>query len=329
MVKVMTTENEDWQQRLVEEEYTVDDANHRTRLDVFVTAENLALTRTHVQKLIEEGYALVNGQPGKCNTKLKAGDTVKFTLPPATELLVEGEEIPLEILYEDSDLIVVNKPQGMVVHPAPGNTHGTLVNALLFHCHDLSGINGVMRPGIVHRLDKDTSGVIMAAKSEFAHLSLAGQIKDRTVTRRYVALVHGNVPEPAGVVDAPIGRDALDRKKMAVTTKNSKNAVTRYTVLDRYRDYTLVECKLETGRTHQIRVHMAYLGHPVVGDPKYGTKKAHFGLQGQALHAAILGFTHPRTGEYLEFSAPIPQPMAGVISKLRQEAALLSGSPTT
>ncbi|HEX3033170.1 MAG TPA: RluA family pseudouridine synthase [Bacillota bacterium] len=302
----------------LELEYTVDHANDRTRLDVFLTAENPQLTRSHVQKLIAERHGLVNGQAAKSSTKLQEGDIVTLTLPPVVELAVEGQNIPLDILYEDSDVIVINKPQGMVVHPAPGNLQGTLVNALLYHCQDLSGINGVMRPGIVHRLDKDTSGVMMAAKNEPAHLSLAGQIKDRSVVRRYIALVHGNIPEPAGVVDAPIGRDELDRKKMAVTTKNSKSAVTRYTVLERYRDYTLVECKLETGRTHQIRVHMAYLGHPVVGDPKYGTRKAHFNLQGQALHAAVLGFKHPVTGDYLEFTSPIPQPMAGVIEKLRQ-----------
>lgn len=292
------------------------------RLDVFLTGEVPEMTRSHIQKLIDEGRVTVNGTAAKANAKLKPGDEVVFVIPEPEELKVEGEEIPLDILYEDSDLIVINKPRGMVVHPAPGNTSGTLVNALLFHCKDLSGINGVMRPGIVHRLDKDTSGVMMAAKNDLAHLSLAGQIKDREVTRRYTALVHGNIQEPGGVVEAPIGRDPQDRKKMAVVLKNSKPALTRYTVLERFGDYTLVECKLETGRTHQIRVHLAYLGHPVVGDPKYGTRKAHFGLQGQALHAGVLGFRHPRTGDYLEFSAPVPEPMAGIIKKLQNQSAM-------
>ncbi len=292
------------------------------RLDVFLTGEVPEMTRSHIQKLIDEGRVTVNGMAAKANAKLKPGDEVVFVIPQPEELKVEGEDIPLDILYEDSDLIVINKPRGMVVHPAPGNTSGTLVNALLFHCKDLSGINGVMRPGIVHRLDKDTSGVMMAAKNDLAHLSLAGQIKDREVTRRYTALVHGNIQEPGGVVEAPIGRDPQDRKKMAVVLKNSKPALTRYTVLERYGDYTLVECKLETGRTHQIRVHLVYLGHPVVGDPKYGTRKAHFGLQGQALHAGVLGFRHPRTGDYLEFSAPVPEPMAGIIKKLQNQSAM-------
>lgn len=294
----------------------------RKRLDLFLAGEIPEMTRTHIQKLIEEGRVTVSGTAAKANTKLKAGEEVILHIPEPEELKVEGENIPLDILFEDSDVIVINKPQGMVVHPAPGNTSGTLVNALLFHCKDLSGINGVMRPGIVHRLDKDTSGVIMAAKSDLAHLSLAGQIKDREVTRLYTALVHGNIQEPGGIIETPIGRDPLDRKKMAVVLKNSKPALTRYTVLERFKDYTLVQCKLETGRTHQIRVHLAYLGHPVVGDPKYGTRKAHFGLTGQALHAGVLGFKHPRTGEYKEFTAPIPEPMAGVIKKLHNQREL-------
>lgn len=298
-------------------QYLVETEQNRQRLDIFLTENSIGLTRSHVQKLIDEGRATVNGKVSKANTKLKVGDEVVFVIPAPEVLKVEGEAIPLEILYEDADLIVINKPQGMVVHPAPGNTSGTLVNALLYHCQDLSGINGVLRPGIVHRLDKDTSGVMMVAKSEAAHLGLAAQIKAREVTRKYLALVHGRLSEPAGVVDAPIGRDLQDRKKMAVILKNSKSAITRYTVLERFEQYSLLECKLETGRTHQIRVHMAYLGHPVVGDPKYGTRKSHFGLTGQALHAVLLGFRHPRTGEYLEFTTLPPEPMAGVLAKLR------------
>ena len=300
--------------------FQVEPEQARTRLDLFLTGEVPELTRTHIQKLIDEGRVTINGTVAKANSKLKPGEEINFVIPEPEELKVEGENIPLEIIFEDSDVIVINKPQGMVVHPAPGNTSGTLVNALLYHCQDLSGINGVMRPGIVHRLDKDTTGVIMVAKNDLAHLGLASQIKDREVTRRYTALVHGNIQEPGGIIDTPIGRDPQDRKKMAVVIKNSKQALTRYTVLERFKEYTLVECKLETGRTHQIRVHLAYLGHPVVGDHKYGTRKAHFGLVGQALHAGVLGFKHPRTGEYLEFTAPLPDRMAGVVRKLQSSA---------
>ncbi len=288
-----------------------------SRVDVFLSQVQFQATRSYLQKLIGDGLVTVNGLEIKANYKLKAGDTVNLFLPQPQELKVEPEQIPLEVLYEDSDVIVINKPRRMVVHPAAGNYSGTLVNALLWHCKDLSGINGVMRPGIVHRLDKDTSGVIMAAKNDAAHLCLAEQIKDRTVTRRYMALVHGNLPEPGGIVDAPIGRDPKDRQRMAVVVKNGKPAVTHYKVLERFGDYTFVECRLETGRTHQIRVHMAYLGHPVVCDPKYGPKKPHFSLEGQALHAAVLGFNHPSSGEYLEFSAPLPEEMERVLKGLR------------
>ncbi|MFZ5639634.1 MAG: RluA family pseudouridine synthase [Bacillota bacterium] len=287
------------------------------RLDVFLAAELPELTRSYIQKLVDDGHITVNGRGGKASYKVQPGDEIVVEVPEPEGLELTPENIPLEIIYEDSDVIVVNKPQGMVVHPAAGNYTGTLVNALLAHCNDLSGINGVMRPGIVHRLDKDTSGVIMAAKNDEAHLSLAGQIKDRTVVRKYMALVHGNITEPAGVVDAPIGRDPRERKRMAVVTANSKPAVTRYRVLERFNGYTLVECRLETGRTHQIRVHMAYIGHPVVGDPVYGPRKSPFALQGQALHAAVLGFHHPRTGEYLEFSAPLPEYMNELIKELK------------
>ncbi|MHB8170700.1 MAG: RluA family pseudouridine synthase [Thermincolia bacterium] len=286
------------------------------RVDVFLSQVQSQATRSYLQKLIGEGLITVNGLEVKANYKLKAGDAVTLLLPQPQELKVEPEQIPLEVLYEDSDVIVVNKPRGMVVHPAAGNYSGTLVNALLWHCRDLSGINGVMRPGIVHRLDKDTSGVIMAAKNDAAHLSLAGQIKDRRVARRYLALVHGNLSEPGGTVDAPIGRDPKDRQRMAVVFKNGKPAVTHYKVLERFGDYTFLECRLETGRTHQIRIHLAYLGHPVVADPKYGPKKPHFALDGQALHARVLGFRHPSSGEYLEFTAPLPEVMERVLKGL-------------
>lgn len=287
------------------------------RLDVFLAAELPELTRSYIQKLVEDGLITVNNRPVKASYKVQPGDDITVEVPEPEGLDVAAESIPLEILYEDRDVIVVNKPQGMVVHPAAGNYTGTLVNALLGHCTDLSGINGVMRPGIVHRLDKDTSGVIMAAKNDDAHLSLARQIKDRTVVRKYIALVHGIITEPAGVIDAPIGRDPRERKRMAVVTANSKPAVTRYRVLERFAGYTLVECRLETGRTHQIRVHMAYIGHPVVGDPVYGPRKPAFDLAGQALHAALLGFNHPRTGEYMEFVASRPEYMEQLIKNLK------------
>lgn len=303
------------------EEFTnsvIDQEQARQRLDLFLTKVCPELTRTYIQKLIEDGQVQVNHNNSKANYKLKEGDLVELQVPAPEALEATPEDIPLEVLYEDRDVIVVNKPQGMVVHPAHGHYTGTLVNALLFHCRDLSGINGIMRPGIVHRIDKDTSGVIMAAKNDQAHLSLAEQIKEHTVTRLYKALVHGHIKEETGLVDAPIGRDEIDRKKMAVTLKNSKEAITRYRVIERFSNFTLVEAKLETGRTHQIRVHMAYLGYPVVGDPVYGPKKAPFKLAGQLLHAEVLGFKHPRTQEYLEFSAPLPSYMAAIIEQLRK-----------
>ncbi|GAB4258216.1 RluA family pseudouridine synthase [Thermincola ferriacetica] len=308
-------EDEEAVEEIVEE--IISSENAGTRIDVYLAGIFDHLSRSFIQKLIGDGYITVNGTRVKANYKLKAGELVRVEIPYTEELEVSAEPIPLEILYEDRDVIVINKPQGMVVHPAPGNYSGTLVNALLWHCKDLSGINGVMRPGIVHRLDKDTSGVIMAAKNDETHASLAKQIKDRTVTRRYLALIHGVIPEPAGIIEAPIGRDPKDRKKMAVTTKNSRPAVTHYKVLERFNKYTFVECKLETGRTHQIRVHMAYLKYPVVGDPVYGPAKNEFGQTGQLLHAHILGFHHPRTGEYLEFKAPLPEYFNNILSKLR------------
>lgn len=306
------------------ESYTfqIDQKKAKTRLDVFLTNHCHDISRSYVQKLIEEGLVSVNDRPAKANHKLKAGETVTIEIPPAEELRAEPENIPLDIYYEDSDVIVVNKPRGMVVHPAEGNTSGTLVNALLYHCKDLSGINGVMRPGIVHRLDKDTSGLIMVAKNDQAHYSLTEQLQERIVTRRYRALVHKNIKEEQGTVNAPIGRDPRDRQKMAVIERNSKPAVTYYRVLERFGDYTFIECCLETGRTHQIRVHMTYIGYPLVGDPKYGPGKPHFDLCGQLLHAMVLGFHHPSTGEYLEFTAPLPEVFENVLNKLRQSTTL-------
>lgn len=286
------------------------------RLDVFLANQCPDYSRSHIQKLIEEGLVQVNHRPGKGNYRMRAGDQVTFQVPDPVDLTVEPEAIPLEIYYEDTDLIVVNKPQGMVVHPAEGNYSGTLVNALLYHCHDLSGINGVLRPGIVHRIDKDTSGLLVAAKNDFAHGQLAGLFKEHSVTRVYTALVHGEINEEKGMINAPIGRDPRDRQKMAVVARNAKAAVTHYQVQQRFKGYTLINARLETGRTHQIRVHMAYLKHPVVGDPKYGPARVHFDLSGQLLHAAVLGFPHPRTGVYLEWQAPLPERFQAVLAEL-------------
>lgn len=278
------------------------------RTDKFISESELGITRSHAQKLIDEGFVTVDGKIVKSNTKLKDGQTVEISLPPPVKLEADAENIPLDIVYEDDCMLVVNKPQGMVVHPAAGNYTGTLVNALLYHCGgSLSEINGVIRPGIVHRIDKDTSGLLLVAKTNEAHLSLARQIKEHTLTRKYIALVHGNIKQDEGVVDAPIGRHSTDRKKMCVTEKNSRNAVTHYKVLKRYSGYCFIECRLETGRTHQIRVHMQSIGHPVIGDLVYGPKKSPFCEQGQLLHAKTVGFIHPVTGDYMEFETEIPQ----------------------
>lgn len=299
--------------------YTIDEAYASMRLDVFLTKILADFSRSHVQKLITNHEVTVNGIPARANYKLRLKDYVKVVIPEVKAMEAKPENIPLDILYEDTQVIVVNKPRGMVVHPATGNYTGTLVNALLEHCNDLSGINGTIRPGIVHRLDKDTSGVMVAAKTDQAHLSLAKQIKDRTASRRYLAIVHGNIKEEQGVINAPIGRDPNDRKKMAVTFTNSKTAITNFHVTQRFGEYTLVECKLLTGRTHQIRVHMTYIGHPVVGDPKYGSAKSRFSIQGQALHSTELTFEHPTTGQKLLFSAPVPADMQDILNSLTQK----------
>ncbi len=286
------------------------------RLDLGVT-QVLGKSRSFAQSLISDENVLVNGVPKKANYKVREGDHITVRIPAPRALSVEPENIKLDILYEDNDIILVNKPQGMVVHPAPGAWTGTLVNALLYHCRDLSGINGVLRPGIVHRIDKDTSGILVVAKNDEAHRSLAEQIKAHSVTRKYQAIVHGMILEPSGTVDAPIGRDPAERKRMAVTFQNSKAAKTHYFVLERFDGFTHILAKLETGRTHQIRVHMAYLKHPVLGDPVYGPKKNLFNLKAQVLHAAHLGLKHPRTGEWLEFDASLPQTFLDVLEKLQ------------
>lgn len=287
------------------------------RIDVLLAKRFPELSRSHLQKLIADDLVTVNGKLIKANYKVQAEDSIRIIFPEAKPVEIAAEAIPLDILYEDADIIVINKPRGMVVHPAAGNYAGTLVNALLEHCQDLSGINGEIRPGIVHRLDKDTSGVMVAAKNDRAHIALAEQIKNRTASRKYIAIVHGTIAEEQGIINAPIGRHPSDRKKMAVTFSNSKEAITRFRVIERFINYTLVECKLQTGRTHQIRVHMQYIGHPVVGDPKYGPEKKRFAISGQALHSAELSLKHPVSGEELLFTAPVPPDMADILTKLK------------
>ncbi len=289
------------------------------RIDKYISLVCEEMTRSYVQRLIEEGKVVCNGK--KIRTCLKVGplDEITVTVPPPQELEVEPEDIPLDIVFEDEELMVINKPKGMVVHPAAGNESGTLVNAVLFHAKGkLSGINGVIRPGIVHRLDKDTSGLIVVAKTNEAHLSLAEQIKEKTCRRVYVCLVRGNLREDEGTVDAPIGRHPTQRKKMCVTQKNSRSAVTHYRVLERFGEYTFVECQLETGRTHQIRVHMQHIGHPVIGDEVYSGGKNPFGLHTQALHAVQIGFVHPILGKEMSFSCPIPDYMETILERLRK-----------
>ena len=290
-----------------------------TRIDVFL-AENMEdLSRSGVQKLIDEGMITLNGGKTKANYKLREKDVIDVTVPEVKEVEILPEDIPLDILYEDADVIVVNKPQGMVVHPAPGHTSGTLVNALMFHCgDDLSGINGEKRPGIVHRIDKDTSGVLMIAKNDMAHHSLAAQLAEHSITRKYNAVVYNGFNEDEGTIDKPIGRNPQDRKKMAVTEKHSRHAVTHYRVIERMEKLTLIEAQLDTGRTHQLRVHMTYIGHPLLGDPVDGPKKQPINLEGQALHARVLGFIHPRTGEYMEFEARLPPHFEALLERLRK-----------
>ncbi len=278
-----------------------------TRIDVFAADNCDELSRSGFKKLISDGNVLVNDAPVKANYKLRKNDVVTLIIPEAAPLEIVPQNIPLDILYEDNDVIVINKPQGMVVHPAPGHYTDTLVNALLYHCGDsLSGINGIMRPGIVHRIDMDTSGVIMAAKNNNAHRSLAAQLAEHSITRKYNAIVYNNIKEDEGTVDKPLARNPNDRKKMAVVV-GGRRAVTHYRVLERLGKFTFIEAQLETGRTHQIRVHMTYIGHPLLGDTVYGPKKQPFNLAGQVLHARVLGFIHPTTGEYLEFESPLPE----------------------
>lgn len=299
--------------------FLIDQNHSNERLDTFLAETLTEISRSYIQKLIHVGDITVNQKNVKANYKLKENDQITAVIAEAEPIDILPEVMNLNIIYEDSDVIVVNKPQGMVVHPAHGHYSGTLVNGLLAHCRDLSGINGKLRPGIVHRIDKDTSGLIMAAKNDFAHQHLAQQLKEHTVERAYWALCQGVISEPGGIIDAPIGRAENERKKMAVTTKNHKEARTRYTVKARYHHYTLIECRLETGRTHQIRVHLAYIGHPLVGDPLYGYRKGNLDFHGQALHAYLLGFIHPRTGKKLSFQVPLPEDFEKNLQLLEKE----------
>jgi 23S rRNA pseudouridine1911/1915/1917 synthase len=296
-------------------EHIIHEDQKNDRIDKAISSINEEWSRSQVQQWIKEGHVLVNGLKVKTNYKCSVNDQVEIIIPEPEELDVVAEEMNLDIYFEDSDVLVVNKPKGMVVHPAPGHSSGTLVNGLMAHCKDLSGINGVLRPGIVHRIDKDTSGLLMVAKSDLAHESLVNQLVAKTVTRKYKAIVHGHIPHDYGTIDAPLGRDTRDRQSMTVVD-NGKHAVTHFHVIERFKDFTYVECQLETGRTHQIRVHMKYIGFPLVGDPKYGPRKT-LDINGQALHAGLLGFNHPRTNEYLEFEAPLPAEFEELLLNLR------------
>lgn len=288
------------------------------RIDRYLAETSDGLSRSHIQKLIKDGDITVNNKPVKANYRLISGDNIKINIPDLKEPDIAAENIPLDILYEDEDVIIVNKPKQMVVHPAPGHYTGTLVNALMYHCRgDLSGINGDLRPGIVHRIDMDTTGSLIVCKNDAAHQSLAKQLKEHSINRVYVAVVYGNIKEDKGIVDAPIGRHPTERKRMSTHARNAREAVTHYEVIEKFKGYTYIKCRLETGRTHQIRVHMASIGHPLVGDPVYGPRKNFFPeLQGQALHAKTLGFIHPTTKKYMEIEAPIPEYFKVLLKKL-------------
>ncbi|EGQ27260.1 ribosomal large subunit pseudouridine synthase D [Sporosarcina newyorkensis 2681] len=296
-------------------EYEITEETAGNRIDKALALLQPDWSRTQIQQWVKDERIQVNGSFIKSNYKVKTGDVVSVEQPEPEAYDIEAEDLNLEIVYEDQDVLVVNKPVGMVVHPSPGHLSGTLVNGLMHQCTDLSGINGVMRPGIVHRIDKDTSGLLMVAKNDKAHVSLVDQLVEKSVNRVYTALVHGHIPHDNGTIDAPIGRDPRDRQKMAVVD-NGKNAVTHFKVLERFGDYTLVECRLETGRTHQIRVHMKYIGYPLVGDPKYSPRKT-IDYGGQVLHAGTVGFQHPSTGEYMEFTAPLPENYQQLLNELR------------
>ncbi|GGJ43517.1 RluA family pseudouridine synthase [Virgibacillus salexigens] len=298
-------------------EHTVTEEQHRTRIDKVLADLNKDISRSQVQTWIAQQFVYVNHEVTKANYKCQSGDIIQWTIPEVEPLNLTPEAIDLDIVFEDSDLLVVNKQKGMVVHPSPGHQHGTLVHALLYHCDDLSGINGVERPGIVHRIDKDTSGLLVVAKNDQAHQRLSEQLANKDIKRTYQAMVHGEIPHEKGMIDAPIGRDPKDRQKMAVVD-NGKAAITHFQILDRFPGYTHVECQLETGRTHQIRVHMKYINHPLVGDPKYGPRKT-IDVNGQALHAKEIAFTHPTTKEYMHFEVDLPDYFQELIAYLHKK----------
>ena len=298
---------------------TVTIEQEEERVDKVITEEVAALSRSFVQKLMKENQLFVNGLPVKASYRVKEGDGIEFFIPKAVEPDIEPENIKLDILYEDDVLLVINKPKDMVVHPAPGHYSGTLVNAILYHCKgNLSGINGILRPGIVHRIDKDTTGALIVCKNDIAHNHIADQLKVHSIQRKYVAIVHGVIREEEGTIEGAIGRDPHDRKKMSINEKNGKPAITHYKVLKRFLEYTYISCQLETGRTHQIRVHMTSIGHPLLGDELYGRRASKFRLQGQTLHAASIGFIHPVTGEYMEFQAPLPEYFSHLLQVLEK-----------
>jgi 23S rRNA pseudouridine1911/1915/1917 synthase len=303
------------------QEYHVTAQETGVRLDQYLASQTAEISRNQVQHLIDQGMVKVNGQLPRASYKVRSGDFITLQIPPVEKLTLVAEDIPLDIVYEDSDLLVVNKPAGLVVHPAAGHHQGTLVNALLHHCVDLTGIGGSLRPGIVHRLDKDTTGLLVVSKNDFAHQFLSAELKARRIKREYLALVHGELREESGLIDAPLGRDPRDRKKMAVVQNDhGRPARTHYRVRERYPGHTLLEVSLETGRTHQIRVHLAFAGYPVAGDPLYGQRHNLLRLTAQALHAYRLTFAHPRSGEQLTFNAPLPPDFASVLAELRAKA---------
>lgn len=298
--------------------FTAESGDSSKRIDTWLTSKLEDMTRSSIVRLIDDGLVTVNNVCVSKSYKLYGDETVNVMLPPPKELAAVAQNIELDIVYEDSDLLVVNKPKGMVVHPAPGNPDGTLVNALLYHCKgDLSGINGVMRPGIVHRIDKDTSGLLIVAKNDLAHIGLSKQLKAHSFTRAYEAIVYGNVKEQSGTICAPIGRHKVDRKKMCVTEINSKSATTHFEVICNYNGYTHLRLRLETGRTHQIRVHLAHIGYPVAGDAVYAKGRANAGINGQCLHAKLIGFNHPRTGDYMEIESPLPDYFIKLIERIK------------